>query len=172
MISASSLGLTSSLFSPKGKPPTSSEVAGCATGSARFLSAHLNEGGLQSLYTLRVVVFLSPYATGCTSVRAYARWRIFAVAWVLLTGGEVPKERIAPSRSPRSLHKGQGTSDGCYEEVREGQIIPQEAERSQERSEGVDLGTGLVERAKGPGRASGRVYHWKLARPPPRWMGL
>ncbi len=40
-----------SLFLQKENRPTSSEVAGCATGSTRFLSAHLDEGGLQSLYT-------------------------------------------------------------------------------------------------------------------------
>jgi hypothetical protein len=35
------------------------QVAGCATGSARFVSAHLNQGGLQSLYTSEYSVPLS-----------------------------------------------------------------------------------------------------------------
>jgi hypothetical protein len=46
--------LTSLPSSPKQKqnrllPPVAEDLAGCATGSARLLSAHLNEGELHSL---------------------------------------------------------------------------------------------------------------------------
>src|SRR5215208_3723194 len=57
------------------------EVAGCATGSARLLSAH-NWGGLLSLYRGNVCVLTRLYYERCCR-RAHARWHTLAVTWML-----------------------------------------------------------------------------------------
>jgi hypothetical protein len=64
LFSAPSDSLASFLFSEKENRLNTSSccegcVAGCATGSARPLSAHQNGGGLQSLYTMPGPLFLS-----------------------------------------------------------------------------------------------------------------